>query len=407
MRTFSFSLVNARLAFMLVITLVNEVVIRVTSYGASITIDGDTFQPEPGLEIGDYTESNDGEAPNFTFKVGTRSDGPFTMAGISAGLFEMATAVLYITDARNPSLDDEYVSGVLTGEVSFDLEGNATFECLNKFGQARDVFVHEYTIQDRAYFGDPRWNKIPTFPTVDASSDDLQDVERSTTYAVGDRRRFRYDSNDDPFDYHDVYWAVTAITTGITGASDPVAPSDTPTATVTDGGVTWTVYNALARAFTVTDVIDGSHIEITFTEPRASGDDTWFNPGFIVMRSGTMKNWGSKVNAFDSGTGQIALVKPLGRLVEVGDTGEIAPHYDQSLDMAVDKYGDAMDATADGGALNYRGWPHLTGARFTGATQIPGITVDSPEDADDPGAGGGGGGGGFEAFAVEFEPGSD
>jgi hypothetical protein len=110
----------------------------------------------------------------------------------------------------------------------------------------------------------------------------------------------------------------------------------------------------------------------------------------MVMRSGYCKNRASDVNAWD-GASQISLVVPFGGLLSVGDWGEIAPDYDQTLDMAVDKYGNAD---------NYRGFPHLTGARAATSTFIPGVTVDTP--IDDPGGGGGGGGGGYSAFAVEF-----
>jgi hypothetical protein len=411
MRTFSFPLAGARLAYLLVITRVDETVIRLTSYSRRLTISSNTFYPDPGLEIGDYTETNNGEVPNLTFKVATRDGGLFVREDIENGLFDRAQAVLYITDARNPSLDDVEVIGSLKGEVKFDLEGNAEFELLNKFNLIRDVGGHKYTIEDWAQFGDPRWNKIPNFPTVDETSDDLIDVERNTALVLGERRRFRYDNDDDPSDYHNVYWEVT--TAGTTGASEPVGPSDTPSATVTDGSAVFTVRNAYARAFQVASIIDENHITITVTEPRAT-DDTWFAPGVIWMRTGYMKGFLSDVDAYDQGTNQISIVMPFGNLLEVGDWGEISPGYDQTLDMAAEKYGAALTSvtepiSADGGPNNYRGFPHITGARFFTSQFIPGVSEDSPADADDPGAGGGEGGegGGYEAFAVEFLAGTD
>jgi hypothetical protein len=404
MRTYSFPLAGARLAYLLVITRVDETIIRLTGYSKRLTIDGDTFDPDPGFEIGDYTETNNGEVPNLTFKVAMRDGGLFTKEDINNRLFENSEAILYITDARTPTLDDEIARGILKGEVRFDPQGNASFEFLNKFELQRDIISRKYTIEDNVDFGDRR-NKIPTFPTVDETSDDLADVERSTAYALGERRRFRYAGAGNPSDYHNVYWEVT--TAGTTGGSAPGSPSDTPSATVTDGSVVWTVRNAYARAFQVASIIDESHITITVTEPRASGVTTWFERGFIWMRSGYMKGQQSDLDAWD-GTSQISLVVPMAGLFAIGDWGEISPGYDQTLDMAVDMYGAAIDAQADGGNLNYRGFPHITGTKFFSSTFIPGVSVDSPPDADDPGAGeGGGGGGGYEAFAVEFLAGSD
>ncbi|MCP1852107.1 MULTISPECIES: hypothetical protein [unclassified Bradyrhizobium] len=78
--------------------------------------------------------------------------------------------------------------------------------------------------------------------------------------------------------------------------------------------------------------------------------------------------------------------------------------YDQTLDMAVAKYGNAN---------NYRGFPHLTGARVATSTFVPGTTVDTPDGGFGTGPGdgspgdGGGSPGGYETQAVEFLAGSD
>jgi hypothetical protein len=413
MKTYSFTLLGARFARLLKITRADETVIRLTGYSRSITIDGDTFYPEPGLEFGDYTITNNGEIPNLTFKVAMRDTGYFPREDVENGLFDRAEAIQYITDARTPTLDDVEIIGKLDGKVEFDLQGNVTFELLNSLNLVRDISGREYQIEDDVHFGDPRRNKIPTFPTVDETSDDLTDVARSTAYTLGERRRFDYDDAGNPSTYRDVYWEVT--TAGTTSGSAPGSPSDTPGDTETDGSVTWTVRDAYARAFQVASIIDERHITITVTEPRAVDDD-WFAPGFVWMRSGYMKGFQSDVDAYDQGTNQISLVIPFGEKLEVGDWGEITPGYDQTLDMAVDKYGTALTAvteaiSADGGANNYRGFPHITGTLNGGlGTFIPGVSVDSAADEDDPGAGEGGGGGGegggYEAFAVEFESGS-
>lgn len=400
MRTYSFALAGARLAYLLEITRVDGTVIRITNYNRPITFGGDTWVPAAGLEIGDITETNRGDIPSVSFSVAIGS--LFTRLDIKNGLFEKAAAVLEICNARNPTTKDEDFRGLMKGDASFDLDGKAQFEILNSFGLQRDIFVKTYTIEDNVFFGDPKWSKIPTFPTVDSTSSDLADVERLAALSLGERRRFRYDTDDNPSDYHDVYWEVT--TAGTTGASDPVAPSDTPGGTVTDGSVTFTVRNAYLRAFQVASIIDDSHITITVTEPRATDDD-WFAPGVVVMRSGYWTNQGSLVNAWD-GTSQISLEKPIGNQLQVGDWGEIASDYDQTLDMAVGKYGASIGILADGGANNYRGFPHLTGAKLALSTFVPGVIVSFPPD--DPGGGGGSGpsGDGYDAFAVEFLSGS-
>lgn len=398
MRTYSFSFAGSRPAHLLTVTRIDGAVIRLTDYSRPLTIDGFTWQVGAGLEIGDNTETNTGEYPTGSFKIATRLGGVFNKQDIKNRLFERAEALIEVTNAKNPTTRDYEFSGLLKGDVPFDLDGNAQFEILNKFALQRDVFVRSYTVEDNVDFGDPRRSKIPTFPTVDVTTEDMSDVKRSVSLAVGDRRRFRYGSSGNPGDYHNVYWEVTA-SSGPTGSSAPSSPSDTVDGTVTDGGVTFTVRNAYARAFQVASIIDSRHITISVTEPRASGDETWFAPGLLVMRTGYCTGRASDIDAWD-GTSQIEIVVPFGNLLAVGDWGEIAPDYDQTLDMAVAKYDNAN---------NYRGFPHLTGSKVATSTFIPGTTVDT--GSGDPGGGddGGdpGGGGGYVAAAVEFLAGSD
>ncbi|MCP1852108.1 MULTISPECIES: baseplate hub domain-containing protein [unclassified Bradyrhizobium] len=323
MRTYSFDFRNARPAFLFTITRTDGVVIRVTSYVRPITIAGVTWQPGGLLQVGDNTETNSGDPPTMSFKVVMRDDGLFTKLDIANRKFDGAYALVEVTNAKNPTTKDYEFDGLLKGDVSFDRYGNAEFEILNKFALQRDVFVRKYSIQDDVDFGDPRRSKVATFPTVDVTSQDLSDVARSATLTVGDRRRFRYGSAGNPSDYHNVYWEVTAVS-GPTGAAAPVSPSDTIDASVTDGGVTFTVRNAWARAFQVASIVDERHITIAVTEPRAGGDTSWFAPGLLVMRSGHCTNRASDIDAWD-GTSQIEIVVPFGHLLQVGDWGEIAP----------------------------------------------------------------------------------
>jgi hypothetical protein len=393
-RTFSFSLVNARLAHLLTITRSDETVKRVTTYNKTIAISSITWSPVAGLMVGDLTDTNDGTLSNLTFQVGTQTNGTFDPYEIDLGLFEDAHVLLEITNAANPTSKDFDFEGKLNGNVTYDLEGNASFEVLNLYGTPRDIFVRKYTIEDNVDFGDPRRSKIPTFPSIDLTSNDLHDVARLEVLAVGDRRRFRFAGAGNPSDYHNVYLEVT--TGGMTGSGAPTI-SDTVGATSTDGTVTFTTRNAYARAFQVASLIDERHITITVTEPRAT-DATWYAPGRLIMRNGFCKNRVSVIDAWD-GISQIELVEPFGNLLTVGNWGEIAPDYDQTLEMEDTKYNNSN---------NYRGFPHLTGARIATSTFIPGTTV-VPGPTDDPGAGGGGdgGGGGGDGLAVEFLAGEE
>jgi hypothetical protein len=406
MRTFTFSLINARLAYLITITRSDETVIRITTDTHSVSVSdgsspGTTWVAAAGIELSDMTDTNDGTLSNLTFQVGTETDGTFDPYEIDLGLFEDAHVLIEITNAANPLTKDFEFEGRMNGSADYDLEGNVSFEVLNLFGTPRDIFVRKYTIEDNVDFGDPRRSKIPTFPSIDATSDDLHDVSRLEVLALGERRRFRFASAGNPSDYHNVYLEVT--TAGTTGAGTPTI-SDTVSATSTDGSVTFTTRNAYARSFQVASLIDTRHITITVTEPRATVT-TWYAPGRLIMRSGFCKNRVSVIDAWN-GTSQIELVEPFGNLLTVGDWGEIAPDYDQTLEMADSKYGTALGLLADGGPNNYRGFPHLTGARISTSTFVPGTTV-VPGPTDDPSAPPSGDGGSGGGIAVEFLGGAD
>ena len=370
------------------ITRADETIIRVTTYHKPITISAVTWNPVSALEIGDMTNTNNGTLSNLSIKVGTQTNGTFDPYEIDLQLFKDAHVLIEFTNAANSVSKEFEFEGKMNGNVDYDLVGNVSFEVLNLYGTPRDIFVRKYTIEDQVDFGDPRRSKIPTFPSIDATTDDLHDVARLEFLLVGDRRRFRFAGAGNPSDYHNVYLEVTVP--GTTGAGAPTI-SDTVGATSTDGGVTFTTRNAYARAFQVASLIDTRHITITVTEPRKT-DPTWYAPGRLIMRSGFCKNRVSVIDAWD-GVSQIELVEPFGNLLTVGDWGEIAPDYDQTLAMTVAKYANPN---------NYRGFPYGSGVRIASSTFIPGVTVENPPD----GTSGGGGGETYTPFAVEFAEGA-
>src|SRR6266403_2941615 len=137
-QTFSFSLTNARLAFLLTITRNNETVIRVTNASKAITISSVTWTPVAKITVGDVTNTNDGTLPTYLFDISARSSGPFDPLDIDNGLFEDAAVLLEITNAANPVSKDFQFTGRILGNIDYDLAGNVTFEVLSLFATPRD-----------------------------------------------------------------------------------------------------------------------------------------------------------------------------------------------------------------------------------------------------------------------------
>jgi hypothetical protein len=93
------------------------------------------------------------------------------------------------------------------------------------------------------------------------------------------------------------------------------------------------------------------------------------------MRSGFCKNRVSVIDAWD-GISQIELVEPFGNLLVVATGARSRRTMTRRLEMEDSKYNNSN---------NYRGFPHLTGARIATSTFIEGTTV-VPGPTDDPGA---------------------
>lgn len=393
MQTFSFSLTNGRLAFLLTVTRNDGTVIRITNASKSITISSVTWTAVAKLTVGDVTNTNDGTLPTYSFDISAPNGSLFPVLDIDNGLFEDGSVLLEITNAANPVSKDFQFSGRILGNIDYDLSGNVTFEVLSLFAAPRDIFIRQYGIPCDADFGDPRRCKIPTFPDLEIGSKDLHDVATSETVAVGDRRRHRFASAGTPDDYANVYLEATAITTGITAGSAP-AYSSAVGATTTDGGVTWTARNAWLRYAQVGTIYDSRNFILTsFTEPRAT-DNTWLTPGRFKVATGYCKNMVAQVRTWNSASLQVEMVQPFALLMQIGDWIEVAPDCDKTLDMCVAKYNNAN---------NYRGFPHLTGSKVVTSTVVVGVTT-FPGPTDDPG--GGAGSGGYAPFAVEFAAGS-
>ncbi len=404
MQTPSYSFLGARQAFLITLTRNDEIVSRMTIARKAITFGDDIWLPEPGLEVGDNPQRNDGTLPSIPFKASLRVGGAFDPVDIDNGLYRDARVIVELTNASNPVAKDFQFAGRILGDVRYDIAGHVEFEVLSLFAIPRDILVRKYAYYECfANFGDPKFCKIPTFPSLSVGSRDLYDVERLEVIAVGDRRRFRYGSDGTPEDYHNVTLECTSATTGITAASAP-SMSDAIGATITDGGVTWTVRNAWARYAQVGTILDDRNILLTnYVEPRSSVD-SWLTPGRLVVRTGYCKNMVAKVRAFGAADVQVEIEQPFALLMAEGDWIDVAPDCTHQPDMCDAKYNNKY---------NYRGWDHLTGTKLVTSLIIPGVTL-FPGPTDDPtteGGGGGGGGGGDDdgdgtRLVVEFLAGS-
>lgn len=347
MREYSFDLATGNPKKLITVTLKNGTVIRTQNWAKAITIGAETWTPLRGLQLGDATERADGTIPSTTLTVAWEIGGTFDPADIAERLFEDATVLSEITNADNPTTRDFDFYGII-GKTTFTTTGLVIFELRNPFGFDKEILVPKATLMCRHAYGD-RFCQRPLM---------RPDVARSTAYAVGIARRFRFDGAGTPEDYRNRYLEVTAITTGITAASAP-AFSSTIAATTVDGGVTWTTRDALERAIRIGSVVD-RHNVILDRHPITGDVDNYFNPGALYMTTGRGGGKRFRLGAWTQSSMLAGSLQPIGTLVAEGDWGFIWQDCDKTLDMCDDRHANAV---------NYGGFAHFEGAKAATALQ--------------------------------------
>lgn len=381
MKTFSFDVTAAHLAYLLTITRLDQTVQRVCTWPVDITISGVTWSPIAGLKIGDITTANDGTPASASFSVASASGGTFDPADIGNGKYNNARVEIDITDGMNSATKDFMFLGQI-GNIDFTTTDQVSFDLRSPYGYARNIFVRIFAAMCQTDHGSTLCN-IPILRL---------DVARSTAYALGDTARINFDGSSTPDGYRNVYLECT--TAGTTAGTAPTF-DDTVGNTTTDGTVVWTTRNAFER-YAQVDAITGTN-KFTIknlTEPRASASD-WFTPGRVLFQSGYSNQRSYHIAGWDPATNEVTLFMPVTDLIDADDWLNIWPGCDKTINMCVAKYANAK---------NFRGFPYSAGARFT-SSPFGGIFVRAPSAQ--PGAtgdanSGSGSGGVYVASAVEF-----
>jgi hypothetical protein len=347
-REYSFTLAHGQPVLLFTITRVDGTVERITNASKDITISAATWARHGGLKAGFRTSRNDGTPPTLGFQVQLGASSPLRFRDVDRGKYERARVQVYVTNQANPVTADFEFDGEIRGNVSYDPFGLAQFDLMSRFAIPRDIFVPNFTLLCRHSFGDPLTCKVPTFPYLFGG--DLDDVARSTAYALGARRRVRFDNDLTPEDYRNVYLEVT--TAGTTAGSAP-SFSSTVGATTTDGSVVWTTRNAWARWAQVAAATSQTLTLTALPDPRAS-DSTWFRPNKIRFASGEYSGQVFKGGSWDPDEFTIQTYLPC-PFVTVGDWLEIAPDCDKTHETCNTKFSNAA---------NHGGFPFQLGAKY-------------------------------------------
>lgn len=323
-------------------------VYRHTTAQSALSIGSFTYSPIAGLTISAIKHTLGGAAASVQIDVVHSDGGTFDTADLDAGRFDFASVVIGIYDRADADTIGTYFTGTIQ-PVSFSIQGMASFDARGLAADQVGIFTQKYQPMCRADLGDSLC-RVPILP---------DDVERSTTYAVGDFARVRFAANNTPDDYLNRYLEVTAITTGITAGSAPSFSSTVGNTTV-DGGVTWTTRNAWTRWARIASITDQHTITLTVNPDTDRGIDDWFNQGVFIMRSGNHSGWAFEVGDWLMSTLKIISYLPCGNVIAVNDWMEIWPGCDKTFSTG--------GCPKFSNQLNFQGEGHFLGVKAASAS---------------------------------------
>ena len=156
-----------------------------------------------------------------------------------------------------------------------------------------------------------------------------------------------------------IFWfKATAITTGISGGTEPTWPTVLG-GTVVDGGVTWTAIRARRLIGTVSAVTDRR----TFTATGITVAADYFGEGFITFLTGDNTGDTRRVRS-DNGTGTLILQQGAYDDIAIGDTFEaLVGCRHRRQEDCITKHDNANNSRTK--TLRYGGFDFLAGENIT------------------------------------------
>lgn len=322
----------------------NGTIVRVSTSMMPIVFDdgtGDeTFAVDKGFKGAPIMSRSDGTVPDTEVIAPTTISASYDEEDVFAGVFEGMEITLWIVDYSIPDEGGINMGTYTVSEVEYDDRGKiARFEVRGKIQRATQIEVEELSVTCRSDLGDPRPGmcNLPLYP---------DDVERGTAYSVGDHVRV-----PDSGDYHDRMFECT--TAGTTDAS-PVSYDYVVGNPTTDGTAVFTAREAWVRAGEVVAAADDTDFTATITESRAVDD--WFaNGGFVHWVTGDNAGLTNTVRKFTASGTRVQLWDSPYYEVSAGDTFEIMPGCNKSVEMCRDRFSNV---------INFRGEKDLPGVDF-------------------------------------------
>lgn len=347
MRTFSFDISSADdLARLFTVTKVNGDVLRFTDAQIAITIDGNTWTPQPGVLTTAMQFADNADVDSCQAQIWALESGIIAPGEVSDGLLDGLTATVSVCNQNVQSGDTAtlLIDGYLGANAELE-SGLVTLEFRSAMGRGRSIVTEKFSPTCRADLGDKRCrvailpadqSRNKTYTTRDLATSVDEDI---TGYAT----RVSSDGSGLPASYNDVvFWCTTP---GTTAGSAPVYDY-TLGNTTTDGSAVFTAMDAWLRAAVVNTVPTGQSFTLTGL-PDARAVDGWFTLGGAIVRSGITAGFCAPVSNWENGTLTVHTFMDITNQVHPGDLIEIFPGCDKTSITCNDVYDNMINQRAE------------------------------------------------------------
>jgi hypothetical protein len=317
--------------------------VRFTDAQLTVVLNTNTYVPGRGVEISAIQSRNDGTASNCSLTVSSIIGGTIDFNAVASGQFDQAFFAVGVIDYANPAGGVGIIFKGRVGQITLTDRGVAQMQMRGNVVNAMRQVTEKYQPACRADLGDPRC-KIPILPP---------DVQRSTTYNVGDNIRAQ-SGGTGWANYNNLYYTCIA-STGATASTAPTYGTTVGSVT-TDGGAQFVAKDAWLRYATVASITGTFTIALNVFEPRAV--DGWFAFGGVIWRSGANAGTMVETRAWQASGGVVTIMLPAPGAVAIGDECEIYAGCDLQPSTCVGRFNNIN---------NYRGEPHVPTPQSIGA----------------------------------------
>jgi uncharacterized phage protein (TIGR02218 family) len=164
---------SSKLSWCFRITTVPGDIFRYTEGDVAATLDGEVFEPYPGLLGGTISYAIDGSAAGIDLQLGVTDDTPITKTDVRDGLFDAAEVDAWEYDLDHPEYGRVPFFWGRVGDINRRFEGAVKLKAQGILAQSHQILVERYTPMCIWFFCDSRCGLDAASFTYSATIEDI------------------------------------------------------------------------------------------------------------------------------------------------------------------------------------------------------------------------------------------